>query len=69
MPIADSNTKIRLQGNNDATVAAWNFVTPIGPSDNYQLVWNAVDSLILGQTGLNTGPNIPSAIVTVTQVP
>ena len=68
--VADTNTKLSLSKNNDAVVAAWNFVTTISPSDNFQLYWSTTDTRVVLRFESGTiGPDIPSVICTVTQVP
>ena len=67
-----SNTKITLSGDEDSAkaVASWNFLVYLDANQFVELMWT-VDDLRLEMptitTGLN-GPNIPSLIVTMTQV-
>jgi ABC-type Mn2+/Zn2+ transport system ATPase subunit len=77
-PIENSNTKIYITGNQspDAkVVASWNFLATIQAGHNVQLMWSVsdVDFVITsltktGETPHLTGPDVPSLIVTVSQV-
>ena len=66
--IPDSATKIRIQGNNAETVAAWNFVLPVNAGDYFELVWSTDDTSceILALPASAPHPAIPSLILTVT---
>lgn len=67
-----SNTKITLTGTDDAAkaVAAWNFLVQLGAGENVQLMWSVSDlDLIIEASGaVAPHPEIPSLIVTLTQV-
>jgi len=67
--VSNTATKLVL-ANNEANVAAWNFVVPAAASDYFELVWQSRDGHTLLSAGTATGniPAIPSVIVTVTQV-
>lgn len=66
--IPDSATKIRIQGNNGETVAAWNFVLPLNAGDYFELVWSTDDlnCQIFASAASPPVPAIPSLILTVT---
>lgn len=66
--IPDSATKIRIQGNNHETVAAWNFVLPVNAGDYFELVWSTDDTTcqIFASAASPPVPAIPSLILTVT---
>ena len=66
--ITDSATKIRIQGNNAETVAAWNFVLPLNPGDYFELMWSTDDTncQIFASAASSPVPAIPSVILTVT---
>jgi len=66
--IPASATKIRIQGNNAETVAAWNFVLPINAGDYFELIWSTDDTncQIFASAASSPVPAIPSVILTVT---
>lgn len=66
--IPDSATKIRIQGNNHETVAAWNFVLSVNAEDYFELVWSTDDTTcqIFASAASPPVPAIPSLILTVT---
>jgi hypothetical protein len=66
--IPDSATKVRIQGNNAETVAAWNFVLPVNAGDYFELVWSTddLDCQIFASAASPPVPAIPSLILTVT---
>lgn len=66
--IPDSATKIRIQGNNAETVAAWNFVLPVKAGDYFELIWSTDDTncQIFASAASPPVPAIPSLILTVT---
>lgn len=67
--IADSNTKIAVQGTNAETVAAWNFVLPMNAGDYFQLMWATDDSIVILHEAANAfSPAIPSVILSATFV-
>jgi hypothetical protein len=67
--VSNTGTKLVL-ANNEANVAAWNFVVPATASDYFELVWqnNGGHAQLLTEAGAGNYPAIPSIIVTVTQV-
>jgi len=69
-PKAWTNTRVILERKGDSTVAARNFVVTLAAGDYVQLYWSTSDSSVAIEsfTGISGRPNIPSAIVTITQV-
>lgn len=70
--VAMTNTKITLTGNlaSAKAVAAWNFLVYLTANQYVELVW-AVDDIRVEMPTITSGligPNIPSLIVTMTQV-
>lgn len=67
--VSNTATKLAL-ANNEADVAAWNFVVPATANDYFELVWqnNGGHAKILAETASGNYPAIPSVIATVTQV-
>jgi hypothetical protein len=67
-----SNTRSWLYGNNAKQVAAWNFIITLAANDFIQLYWSSADTdvRLFAETSLSTParPDIPSVILTVTQV-
>lgn len=62
-----SATKITMQGNNDAYVAAWNFVLRMNTGDYFELMWSGNnDKIEIHASGpVAPAPAIPSVIMTV----
>ena len=67
--VSNTGTKLVL-ANNEADVAAWNFVVPAIATDYFELVWQSLDghATLLTEAAAGNYPAIPSIIVTVTQV-
>lgn len=67
-----SNTQLAVNSNNGRSVAAWNFVEPNNAGGYFELKWRVNDTRLgfVYSTGgtTPTRPEIPSVIVTVTQV-
>jgi hypothetical protein len=66
--VANSATRLRVEGNNTEDVAAWNFVFPMNANDYFELMW-AVDSTALRLAAFAAAaphPGVPSVILTVT---
>jgi hypothetical protein len=65
--IPDSATKITMQGNNDAYVAAWNFVLRMNTGDYFELMWSGSNPNleIVAEAAAPPHPGIPSVIMTV----
>ena len=68
--VANSASKIALNGSQAETVAAWNFVLNMNANDYFELVWSTDDTgcQLLYNTTVAPAPAIPSVILTVTQV-
>jgi hypothetical protein len=67
--VSNTATKLVL-ANNEANVAAWNFVVPATANDYFELVWqnNGGHTKLLYEVASGNYPAIPSVIATVTQV-
>ena len=66
--VTNSGTRLRIEGNNSETVAAWNYIFRLKAGDYIEYQW-AVDDLgveIKQFASAAPVPGIPSAIVTVT---
>ena len=68
--VANSASKIALNGSQAETIAAWNFVLNMNANDYFELVWSTTDTgcQLLYNTTVSPAPAIPSVILTVTQV-
>lgn len=72
--IADSASKVSIQGTTAESVPAWNWVLPMNASDYFQLYWLTDDANVQlkHEAGFGVAPNdvpeIPSVILTVTFV-
>jgi hypothetical protein len=66
--VPNSASKIRLQGNNAETIAAWNFVYKFKSGDYFELMWSVSDvaMILLAEPAAGVVPAIPSIILTVT---
>lgn len=66
--VDNSATQIRIQGNNAATVAAWNYIEFMNTGDYFELMWStdSTDCQILAMPASAPVPAIPSIILTVT---
>lgn len=66
--VANSCTRIRIQGNDAETVAAWNFVFALKAGDYFQLKWSVdnTDCQIVAFAAAAPYPAIPSVLLTVT---
>ena len=67
--IADSTTKVTVEGNNTAVVAAWNYVLQLNATDYFEIMWASNDTHVYLHEEAATGlhPRIPSVILTVTK--
>lgn len=65
--VADSATKMRLQGNNTEAVAAWNFFIRLNAGDYFELMWEVDDVAVSlwADPASAVHPAIPSIILTV----
>lgn len=68
--VPHSATKINIQGNAEAEVAAWNFVVPLAENDYFELAWSSPETrMFLSEEPVSGNvPEIPSVILTVTWV-
>ena len=68
--VANTASKVAIQGTAAETVAAWNFVIDLEPTNYVELMWATDDTnVILHAASANSvWPAIPSVICTVTQV-
>lgn len=68
--IADSASKIAINGSQAEVVAAWNFVLNMAANDYFELMWSTNDTncQLLANTASSPVPAIPSVILTATQV-
>jgi len=68
--IANSATKIVIDGPNSEIVAAWNFVLPLAENDYFELAWQSSDTnvFLAEEPASGNVPEIPSVIITVTWV-
>ncbi|MCH9837227.1 hypothetical protein K0U83_16295 [bacterium] len=68
--VANSSTKVSIQGTNSEVVPSWNFVLPMDEGDEFQLVYAfSATSISFEAVAAETFcPAIPSVILTVTQV-
>ena len=67
--VADTSTKLVLR-NNEADVAAWNFVVDGAAADYFELAWQSSGghAKLFAEAAAGNYPAIPSIILTVTQV-
>lgn len=68
--VANSATKVAVQGSTAETVAAWNFVLQLNNGSYFELMWSTDDTgcHILHEPASSPVPAIPSAILTVSEV-
>jgi hypothetical protein len=68
--VANSATKVTIDGPNSEIVAAWNFVLPLAENDYFELAWQSSDTnvFLAEEPALGNVPEIPSVILTVTWV-
>ena len=67
--VPETNTRVDIASASPFVVAAWNFLVPLSAGDKTALKWST-DNLQMGfdaSSGTN-GPNVPSIILTITQV-
>ena len=66
--VANSATRIRIQGNNAETVAAWNFLVRMKAGDYFELAWavDNTDCQITASGPVAPNPGIPSVLLSVT---
>lgn len=68
--IANSATKVAINGSDAETVAAWNFLQDMNANDYFELVWSTDDlnCFIAGFPAAAPVPAIPSVILTACQI-
>ena len=72
--IADSASKVSIQGTTAESVPSWNFILPMNAGSYFQLMWLTDDTNVVlkHEAGFGVAPNdvpeIPSVILTVTYV-
>jgi hypothetical protein len=68
--VANTATTVAIQGTAARTVAAWNFIIQLEPTNYVELMWATDDTSvrILAASATSVWPAIPSVICTVTQV-
>jgi hypothetical protein len=68
--VANTATTIAIQGTAARTVAAWNFIIQLEPTNYVELMWATDDTSvrILAASATSVWPAIPSVICTLTQV-
>lgn len=68
--VANSATKVVIDGPNSEIVPAWNWVVPLKDGDYFQIAWQSddIDVIIAAVPASGNIPEIPSVILTVTWV-
>jgi hypothetical protein len=68
--VPNTASKVAIQGTAAETVAAWNFVIQLEPSNYVELMWASDDANVVlhAASATSVWPAIPSVICTVTQV-
>jgi uncharacterized coiled-coil protein SlyX len=68
--LLDTGTTVTLTGNNDKSVAAWNWFVQSAANDYYQIIWSSADTdmRLLAEVSSSVHPGIPSVIATVNRV-
>jgi hypothetical protein len=68
--VANSATKVVIDGPNSEIAAAWNFVLPLAENDYFELAWRSSDTnvFLAEEPASGNVPEIPSVILTVTWV-
>jgi len=68
--LLDSATTVTLTGNNDKSVAAWNWFVQSATNDYYQLIWASADTdmRLLAEASSSVHPGVPSVILTANRV-
>lgn len=70
LDIANSATKVAVNGSDAEIVAAWNFIQKMNAGDYFELIWSTDDTncFIAGFAASPPVPAIPSVILTATQI-
>lgn len=69
--VNNSSTVISLDSNKSVVVPAWNFIESMNAGDHFELVWAVDNSGVVianNVVRIDNSPDIPSVILTVTQV-
>lgn len=68
--VPNTSTTVAIQGSAARTVAAWNFIIQLEPTQYVELMWATDDTSvrILAASATSVWPAIPSVIATLTQV-
>ena len=68
--VPNTTTVVTLQGSSAKSVAAWNYIVQLDPTQYVELMWatNDTNVKILAATATSVWPATPSVIATVTQV-
>jgi hypothetical protein len=68
--VANTASTVALQGSAARTVAAWNFLIQLEPTNYVELMWatDSTNARILAASATSVWPAIPSVICTLTQV-
>lgn len=68
--VPNTASKVAIQGTAAETVAAWNFLIQLEPSNYVELMWSSDDADVIlhAASATSVWPAIPSVICTVTQV-
>ena len=68
--VPNTSSKVAIQGTAAETVAAWNFLVQLEPTNYVELMWSSDDANVVLHAASATSvyPAIPSVICTVTQV-
>ena len=68
--VANTASTVAIQGSAARTVAAWNFIIQLEPTNYVELMWATDDThvRILAASATSVWPAIPSVICTITQV-
>jgi hypothetical protein len=68
--VANSATKVVIDGPNSEIAAAWNFVLPLAENDYFEIAWQSDDTdVFIAEEPISGNiPEIPSVILTVTWV-
>jgi hypothetical protein len=68
--VPNTTTVVTLQGSSAKSVAAWNYIVQLDPTQYVELMWatDDTDVKILAATATSVWPATPSVIATVTQV-
>lgn len=68
--VANSASKMVINGPNDEKIASWNWVISMAAGDYFQIAWQSPDTnvVLLAAAASGNIPEIPSVIITVTWV-